>query len=162
MLNIKENYGTFLSMIFKTLDRKEITNSEERKNYKQILLDYCLFLYSLAPLKINIKSPLSSQYQYAEKLNILLGRYISIGDEFLSDNKVESFLVKLQDMMRDYINEDLDTELYKAEHEHYTRDAWINGSNKGTKSEWTWQEDKADTIKSALERHKDLAFNNLG
>ena len=162
MLNIKENYGTFLSMIFKTLDRKEITDSEARKNYKEVLLDYCLFLYSLTPLNITPQSALRTQYEYVEKLDILLGRYISIGDEFLSDDKVESFLVKIQDMMRDYLHQDLDTELYKAEHEHYSREAWINGSNKGTSSEWTWQEDKAETIKSALERHKDLAFSNLG
>lgn len=162
MVNIKENYGTFLSMILKTLDRKSVTNQEARNNYKEVLLDYCYFLYSLAPLNIKPNSPLRTQYEYGEKLNILLGRYISIGNEFLSDDKVESFLVKLQDMMREYLHQDLDIELYKTEHEHYTREAWINGSNKGVQSEWKWQEDKADTIKSALERHKELAFNNLG
>jgi|14BtaG_2_1085337.scaffolds.fasta_scaffold141664_2 hypothetical protein len=162
MLNIKENYGTFLSMIFKTLDRKSVTDKEARMNYKQVLLDYCFFLYSLTPLNITPQSPLRAQYEYGEKLDILLGRYLSIGDEFLSDDKVESFLVKIQDMMRDYLHQDLDIELYKAEHEHYTDGAWKYGSNKGTQSEWTWQEDKADTIKSALERHKDLAFKNLG
>lgn len=162
MINIKENYGTFLSMIFKTLDRKPVTNQEARNNYKEVLLDYCAFIYSLAPLNIKHDSPLRTQYEYAEKLNILLGRYKSIGDEFLSESKLEAFLVKLQDMMRDYLHQDLDIELYRAEHEHYTREAWINGSNKGTDSEWKWQEEKADTIKSALERHKDLAFNNLG
>lgn len=162
MINIKENYGTFLSMIFKTLDRKQVINQEERNNYKQVLLDYCFFLYSLTPLNITPQSPLRAQYEYAEKLNILLGRYLSIGDEFLSDDKVESFLIKIQDMMRDYLHQDLDIELYREEHEYYSREAWINGSNKGTKSEWVWQEEKAETIKSALERHKDLAFKNLG
>lgn len=162
MINIKENYGKFLSMIFKTLDRKPVTDKEARDNYKQVLLDYCYFLYSLAPLEINHLSKLRNQYEYAEKLDILLGRYLSIGNDFLSDEKVESFLVKVQDMMRDYLHQDLDIELYKAEKEHYTKGAWKNGSNKGVTSEWTWQEEKADTIKSALERHKDLAFQNLG
>ena len=162
MINIKENYGTFLSMIFKTLDRKQVTNQEARNNYKQVLLDYCFFLYSLAPLNITPQSPLRAHYEYAEKLNILLGRYLNIGNDFLTDDNLQSFLVKLQDMMRDYLHQDLDIELYRAEHEHYRREAWINGSNKGTQSEWTWQEEKADTIKSALQRHKDLAFENLG
>lgn len=162
MNNITQNYGTFLSMILKTLDRKKVTDSEARANYKEVLLDYCFFLYSLSFLNINQQSKLKAQFDYCEKLNILLGRYNSIGNEFLSDDKVESFLLQLQNMMRDYLHQDLDVELYKEEHKHYTREAWINGSNKGSNSEWKWQEEKADTIKSALERHKELAFSNLG
>jgi len=161
MIQIKDNYGTFLSMMLNTLNRKPVTNQEARDNFKQCLIDYCFILYSLAPITLSNNSPLKEHYDYGSKLDILLGRYKMIGDDFLSDDKLNTFLSQMQSMMMKWEESD-EKELHKEEKRHYTEQSWKNGSNRGTQSEWTWQEERADTIKSALERHKNLAFNNLG
>lgn len=161
MIQIKENYGTFLSMMLTTLDKKSVTNQEARNNFKQCITDYCWVLYSMSPLTLSNNSPLKKHYDYGLQLDTLLGRYKMIGSDYLSDDKLDTFLSKLQSMMMDWTTSE-ENELHKEEKQYYIREAWKNGSNKGVNSEWSWQEEKSDTIKSALERHKDLAFKNLG
>lgn len=126
MAHLTKDYGIFLDMVFSTLDRKPITNQETRGNYKSVLLDYCNFLYKLSPLPFHQK--FISQKKYIEKLEVMLGRFQSIGSEFLPDDKVESFLTEMQDYMRDWVN-DLDkmnSELYKLEKTYYTSLAYDN------------------------------------
>jgi len=161
MLNIKENFGLLLRMLSGTLDRKPVTNKEARMDFTQCVTEYAYILYSIAPLTLFDNSPLKKHQDYASKLDVLLGRYKMLGDEFLSDDKVDTFLSQLQNMMMDWELSD-EYELHKEEKKYYTQQAWKNGSNRGTDSQWTWQEEKADTIKSAFQKHKDLAFNNLG
>ena len=50
MINIKENYGKFLSMMLNTMDRKNVTNQEARRNFKECIIDYCWVLYTMTPL----------------------------------------------------------------------------------------------------------------
>lgn len=161
MLNIKENYGLLLRMLWGTLDRKPVTNKQATIDFTECVTEYAYILYSLSPLTLSDNSPLKKHYDYGTKLDVLLGRYKMIGDEFLSDDKVETFLSQLQNMMMEWEISD-EYELFREEKKYYTQASWKNGSNKGTDSEWTWQEEKADLIKSALERNKELAFNNLG
>jgi len=161
MLNIKESNGKLASMLLDVLKRKPVTNQEARNHFIECVLDYSWILYCLSPLTLDNNSPLKQHYDYGIKLDTLLGRYKMIGDEFLSDDRVDIFLSQMQAMMMKW-EESEERELYKVEKKHYTDGAWKNGSNRGTQSEWTWQEEKADSIKSALERHKDLAFKNLG
>ena len=161
MINIKENYGKFLSMMLNTMDRKNVTNQEARRNFKECIIDYCQVLYTMTPLTLSNNSPLKKHYDYATKLDILLGRYKMIGNDYLSDDKLDTFLTQMQSMMMEWNTSD-ELELAKEEKQYYLKEAWKNGSNRGVESEWSWQEEKSNTIKSALERHKDLAFKNLG
>lgn len=161
MLYIKDNYGQFITMMFSTLDRKPVTDQEARNNYKEVLLDYCLFLSSLSPLNIKPNSALYKQYQYVKKLDTLLGRYKNIGDEFLEDDKVEDFLLHLQNMMRDYLHQDLIYVLKEEEKKYYTDLAFRFTPVRGRDSEYSWQEEKAEMIKDAFQKHKELAFENL-
>ena len=63
---IQKNWGKFLEMIFSTLDRKETTDIEGRNNYKEVLIDYCQFLYQISPLPIN--SEFGKQQKFLERL----------------------------------------------------------------------------------------------
>ena len=148
-------------MMLNTLDRKPVTNKESRNHFKDCLLEYCWILYSLTPITLSNNSPIKQHQNYASKLDILLGRYMNIGDDFLTNDKLNIFLSEMQSKMMDW-TESEELELKKEEKRHYTEGAWKNGSNRGVNSEWSWQEEKAETIKNALEKHKELAFNNLG
>lgn len=161
MVKIKDNYGKFLSMMLDTLDRKPVTNQEARNNFTDCLLEYCWIIYSLTPLTLLNNSPLKYHQEFAQKLDILLGRYMSIGNDFITDDKLNTFLSEVQSKMMDW-TETEELELKKEEKRYYIEGARKNGSNRGVNSEWSWQEEKAETIKNALEKHKELAFNNLG
>ena len=151
MATITQNYGDFLTMIFSTLDRKPITNQEDRNNYKEVLLHYCNFLYKLAPLPSNVY--FISQKKFIEKLDVYLGRYKSIGSEFLSDDKLESFLSELQDYMRDYVNDmqKAETELFQFEKKFYSSLCYEDGTyNKVSGNTQTFMDDQ----QTALEKLK--------
>jgi len=63
---IQQNYGTFLKMMFETLDRRETTDLETRNNYKEVLIDYLQFIYQLSPLPHS--SELALQQKYIDAL----------------------------------------------------------------------------------------------
>jgi hypothetical protein len=118
---ITRNKGALLSLMFDTLDRKSITNQEDRNNYKDILLDYCTFLHRLSFVDIselNIK--LNKQRVLLDKLDTLTQRYKSIGIDCIPDKSVESFLTNIQEHMRDWLNSDLNIELWKEEVRYFT------------------------------------------
>ena len=160
-MTIKQEYGMFLSMMFNTLDRKPITNQQDRENYKLVILDYCLELSNMSVLNINNQSPLFNHFEYMKELDRLLVRYKSIGDDIIPDNKLDTFLNKLQNMMRDFLQNDLEEELYKEEKKYYVEGAWKNGSIRGTTSDYTWQEEKSELIKNSFEKYKDGALESL-
>ncbi len=151
MATITQNYGDFLTMIFSTLDRKPIRNQEDRNNYKEVLLDYCNFLYKLGPLPSNVY--FISQKKFIEKLDVYLGRYKSIGSEFLPDDKLDSFLTELQDYMRDYVNDmqKAETELFQFEKKFYSSLCYEDGTyNKVSGNTQTFMDDQ----QTALEKLK--------
>jgi hypothetical protein len=101
---ITRNKGTLLSLMFDTLDRKEITNQEDRNNYKDVLLDYCNFLHRLSFIDVNLLNiKLSKQRIFLDKLDTLTQRYKSIGIDCIPEKSVESFLINVQNNMRDWI-----------------------------------------------------------
>lgn len=116
---ITRNKSALLNLVFNTLDRKQVTNQEDRNNYKDILLDYINFLHNLSFVDIsqlNIK--LNKQRQFLDKLDTLSQRYKSIGDECIPEKNVEAFLINIQDHMRDWLHNDLDI-LLKIEEARY-------------------------------------------
>lgn len=116
---ITRNKGALLNLLFNTLDRKPITNQEDRNNYKDVLLDYSTFLHNLSFVdvsQLNIK--LNKQRQFLDKLDTLSQRYKSIGDEAIPEKNVEEFLINIQDHMKDWLNNDLDDAL-KIEEARY-------------------------------------------
>jgi hypothetical protein len=119
---IQKNWGKFLEMIFSTLDRKEVTDIEGRNNYKEVLLDYCQFLYQLSPIPNN--SVFSSQQKFLERLDTLFKRYQNIGVDFIETDNLETFLITLQKHMSDYLHQDLQSKLYAYEKEYYSKLAW--------------------------------------
>lgn len=122
MNTIHQNYSTFIKMMFETLDRKETTDLEARNNYKSVLMDYCQFLYKLSPLP-SIPEFVSQQ-NYLVRLDTLLQRYKNIGSDFIEDSNLETFLITLQNNMRDYIHQNLETKIYEHEKKYYSNLAW--------------------------------------
>ena len=154
MSAITQNYGEFITMLFSTLDRKPVTDIDARNNYKTTLLEYCTFLYKLTPLPPNFY--FASQRKYIDKLEVYLGRYMSIGSEFISDDKLESFLIELQDYMRDWVNDlpKMSSELYQLEKKFYSALAWdnaaynrVNSNNLGFQNE---QQESIEKLKSKI------------
>lgn len=143
---ITRNKGTLQRLLFNTLDRKQVTNQEDRNNYKDVLLDYSTFLHSLSFVdvsELNIK--LNKQRQFLDKLDTLSQRYKSIGNECIPASNVEQFLTNIQDHMRDWIDNDLDIELRKEETKYF--------SNASTKLEMN--------TSTGLERKKSEAVDVL-
>ena len=118
---ITRNKGALLNIMFDTLDRKQVTNQEDRNNYKDLLLDYCTFLHRLSFIDIsglNIK--LNKQRVLLDKLDTLSQRYKSIGIDCIPEKSVESFLSNIQEHMRDWINNDLNDAVLIEEIRYFT------------------------------------------
>jgi hypothetical protein len=118
---ITRNKGALLNIMFDTLDRKQVTNQEDRNNYKDLLLDYCTFLHRLSFIDIsglNIK--LNKQRVLLDKLDTLSQRYKSIGIDCIPEKSVESFLSNIQEHMRDWINNDLNDAVLTEEIRYFT------------------------------------------
>ena len=117
---ITRNKGTLLSLMFNTLNRKQVTNQEDRNNYKDVLLDYCIFLHKLSFIDANLLNiKLNKQRIFLDKLDTLSQRYKSIGDEAIPEKNLEQFLISIQDNMREWINNDLDIELKIEEAKYF-------------------------------------------
>ena len=118
---ITRNKGALLNLMFDTLDRKQVTNQEDRNNYKDLLLDYCTFLHRLSFIDVsglNIK--LNKQRVLLDKLDTLSQRYKSIGIDCIPEKSVESFLTNIQEHMRDWINNDLNDTVLIEEIRYFT------------------------------------------
>lgn len=111
---------TILWMVLSVLNRKTIVDKQARKNYKQVLFDYILDLESLEKINILPNSSAIKHKQYLEKLLIMNDRFEGIGNDFLEDSSIELFLSKLQDMMRDYLNKDLDNVFFNLRKDYYS------------------------------------------
>jgi hypothetical protein len=138
-----------LWMSLSVLDRKPITNQEARENYKEVIWDYLQDLDTLEPINVDKTSTAYEQKEYLLKLITLSDRWNSIGTDFLSDDKVEPFLKKLQDMCREYLHNDLHKEFYRLRQVHYTNLAFT-------------KEDTSMAPPTLLANLKERAFKNLG
>lgn len=116
---ITRNKGALLNLVFHTLNRKEVTNQEDRNNYKDVLLDYVTFLHNLSFVDVSqLNNKLNKQKTFLDKLDTLSQRYKSIGDEAIPEKNLEQFLISIQEHMTEWINNDLDIEL-KIEEARY-------------------------------------------
>ena len=89
---ITRNKGTLLSLMFNTLDRKQVTNQEDRNNYKDVLLDYCNFLHRLSHIDANLLNiKLNKQRIFLDKLDTLTQRYKSIGIDCIPEKVLSLF-----------------------------------------------------------------------
>ena len=95
-----------LWMCLSVLDRKPVTDKQAREKYKEVIMDYLMDLQHLEPINVLPQSPAIEQKKYLDNLLVLADRWNSIGNEFLSDDKVEPFLIKLQEMCREYLHND--------------------------------------------------------
>lgn len=147
MANLKQNKSDFVNMVFSTLDRKPVTNQEARDNYKSVLLDYVNFLDNLSPLP---STPyFISQKKFVEKLEVLLGRFQSIGSDAIPDNKLDTFLTEIQDYMRDWVDDlpNMESELFHLERKFYSSLAYENGSyNKVSHNTQSFMNDQQTSI----------------
>jgi hypothetical protein len=141
-----------LNVCLDVLDKKPITDEQARKNYKEVIWDYIRELSTLEPLNISPDSKAYIHKEYLVKLISLGDRYASIGNEALPSNteKIDVFLKKLQDMMRDYQNRDLYNVFYSLRKEHYTKLAFNQRGDEGI---------PPPTVIANL---KEQAFRNIG
>jgi hypothetical protein len=123
---ISRNYGTLLKLMFNTLDRKEVSDEEARNNYKDLLLDYCHFLYRLSDIEMNsnLNQKLNHQKEFVDKLEKLTERYKSINDDAVPNESLEAFLNNVQEHMKHWVNNDLNIDLRNEETKHYNRSAY--------------------------------------
>jgi len=124
MDNIRRNKGLLVGLMFDALNRKEVTDLEARNNYKSVLDEYITFLHRLSFIQLsstlNIK--MNKQTEFLNKLDTLAVRNKSIGSvETIPDNKLEMFLVNVQNYMRDWIDDDyLEIELRTEESKYFS------------------------------------------
>lgn len=115
------------------LNSKPVKDEKARKNYKSVVWDYIADLSTLTPINVPTDSKAYNHKQYLIKLITLGDRYASLGNEVLpkEEEKVNSFLVKLQDMIKDYIQNDLDKVFYSLRKEYYSALAFNQRGNEG-------------------------------
>lgn len=118
-----------LWMCLSVLDRKSVTDKQARENFKQVIWDYLMNLQQLEPINVPPQSPAIEQKKFLDNLLVLADRWNSIGKEFLSDDKIEPFLIKLQEMCREYLHNDLDNEFFRLRQVHYTNLAFSKENN---------------------------------
>jgi hypothetical protein len=109
-----------LTMILSVLKRKSITDETARENYIEVLCSYIDDLNTLAPINIDYSNPVYEHKVYLDKLIILSDRWKSIGDDVIPTDKLDVFLVSLQDKIRDYLNKNLQSDFYKLRKMHHT------------------------------------------
>ena len=127
MNTYNKNKGTLHSLLFETLNRKVVTDLEARNNYKDLVFDYCNFLYRLSAIQLSstLNINLNKQYKFLEKLEVLSNRYKSIGSEAIPNDKFEDFLENLQTHIREWINQDyLEIELRTEEFKWFSVSAY--------------------------------------
>lgn len=141
-----------LDVCLDVLNKKPITDEVARKNHKSQIFDYIRELSTLEPLNISPDNKAYTHKEYLIKLVSLGDRYASIGSEALPNDteKIESFLKKLQDMMKDYINNDLHNTFYSLRKEYYSKLAFNQKGNEGI---------APPTVIANL---KEQAFKNIG
>jgi len=66
----------------------------------------------------------TSQQKFLQKLEKLLLEYINKGEDFIDNSEVDTFLVSIQNNMRDYLTHNLEGKLHSVEKEHYSKLAW--------------------------------------
>jgi hypothetical protein len=115
-----ENKKSILFMVLSTLNRKSVVDIEARNNYKLVIYDYIQDIEGLEKINVSQQSSAYKHKEYLNKLNILSDRYQSIGDDVIPFTHLDSFLATLQEMMRDYLDNNIDLEIYRLEHYHYT------------------------------------------
>tara|TARA_R110000803_G_scaffold114828_1_gene183262 strand:- start:156 stop:611 length:456 start_codon:yes stop_codon:yes gene_type:complete len=122
-----------LDVCLEILNKKVITDEEGRKKYKKVLYDYIADLSTLTPMNVSADNPAYIHKQYLLKLITVSDRYASLGDEVLPNEteKINIFLKKLQDMIKDYLNKDLDKTFYSLRREHYSSLAFNQRGNEG-------------------------------
>lgn len=141
-----------LDVCLDVLDKKPVTDEQARKNYKEVIWDYIRDLSTLEPINIASDNNAYIHKEYLLKLISLGDRYANIGNDALPNDtdKINIFLEKLQDMMKDYLNRDLDKTFYSLRKEHYSKLAFNQQGNEGI---------APPTVIANL---KEQAFRNIG
>jgi hypothetical protein len=120
-----------MNLVLSVLDRKSVIDKEAREKFKEVIYDYIEDLSTLETIYVDGNSPSYSHKSYLDKLIVLSKRWQSIGNEAIPTDGVESFLIKLQDNMRDYLYKNLKSDFYKIRKTHYTGLAFGNNNNNG-------------------------------
>lgn len=141
-----------LDVCLQILDKKPVTDEQARKKYKEVIWKYIADISTLEPINISIDNKATIHKEYLLKLISLGDRYASIGNDALPNDteKIDTFLKKLQDMMKDYLNRDLDKTFYSLRKEHYSKLAFNQRGNEGI---------APPTVIANL---KEQAFKNIG
>lgn len=113
-----------LLMTLSVLDKKPITDLEQRNNFKEVVWDYITELITLEPIYVEVNNPAYQHKLYLEKLLTLTDRWKSIGSDVVPTDKVDKFLSGLQDNMREYLNRNLKSDFYQLRKSHYTKLAY--------------------------------------
>tara|TARA_R110000744_G_C19175865_1_gene542172 strand:- start:62 stop:520 length:459 start_codon:yes stop_codon:yes gene_type:complete len=122
-----------LDVCLEIINNKNVTDEVLRKNYKEVVWEYIADLSTLQPINVPMDNKAYNQKQYLLKLISLGDRYSSIGNDSLPNDteKIDIFLKKLQDMIKDYLHEDLAKTFYSLRKEYYSSLAFNQRGNEG-------------------------------
>lgn len=120
---------SIIKFVLSVLNRKEINDFDERNNFKEVIWNYIYNLQKSENLEIDANKNSYKHKIFYDKLKTLAERYKNVGDEVVPSDKVDDFLILLQSNMRDYLYNDVESELYELRHKHYTKIAWDKSNN---------------------------------
>lgn len=147
------------TMALSVLNKKSITNIFTRENYKECIVDYLINLATIEQIYVETNDTAYKQKQYLLKLLTLADRFNKLGDDFISDDKVEVFLTTLQNNCREYLNNNLEKHFYNLRKNHHTKLAF---SHKNELEEYQPSSRLADLKELAYSNMKRVNYTDMG
>ena len=115
---------SIIKFVLSALSRKEITNYDDRNNFKEVIFHYINVIQHMEELEIDSTSKSYNHKVFYDKLKVLAERYNTIGDEVIPAHKLNDFLELLQINIKDFLYDDIESELFQIKKKHYTKLAW--------------------------------------
>ena len=123
-----------IKFVLSVLNRKEVTDYDARNNFKEVIWNYINVIQQTEDLEIDSSSKSYNHKVFYEKLKVLSERYKNVGDEVVPSHKLDDFLELLQNNMRDFLYDDVESELFNIKKKHYTKLAFDKNVSNVTKS----------------------------
>lgn len=136
-----------IKFVLSVLNRKEVTDYDARNNFKEVIWNYINVIQQTEDLEIDSSSKSYNHKVFYEKLKVLSERYKNVGDEVVPSHKLDDLLELLQNNMRDFLYDDVESELYNIKKKHYTK--------------LSFDKNVSNVPKSNLQRLKDDMMANL-
>lgn len=149
---------SIIKFILSVLSRKEVSDIEARNNFIEVIWDYIDSIHTTEDLEIQSNKQSYQHKVFYDKLKVLAERFKTIGDEVVPDNKVEDFLIELQNNIREYLYNNVEFELYELRRSHYSKLAFNKSNPQDSPAFKKVKDEMFNSLTSKKNNYSDLGF----